>query len=71
MRRSLLSVRSALVLALALLTAIGAGVLSDLARTSVAQCVLYGAGAFGLAVPFFDRLVGAEVGSTEGPDSSS
>ncbi|GAA1246898.1 hypothetical protein GCM10009665_42340 [Kitasatospora nipponensis] len=69
MRRPLLSVRSALVLVLALLTGIGAGVLSLLARTPAAQCVLYGGGAFGLAVPFFDRLVGAE--TSGGTDTSS
>ncbi|MEU5383584.1 hypothetical protein [Kitasatospora cineracea] len=57
MRRSLLSLRSALVLTLAVLTGIGAGVLSRMAGTPGAQCALYAAGAFGLAVPFFDRLV--------------
>ncbi|WP_371493466.1 hypothetical protein OG871_39085 [Kitasatospora sp. NBC_00374] len=57
MRRSLLSMRSALVLLLAMLTGIGAGVLCRLSGSPTAQCVLYGAGAFGVAVPFFDRLV--------------
>lgn len=56
-RRSLLSTRSALVLLLAMLTGIGAGVLSRLAGSPIAQRILYGAGAFGLAVSFFDRLV--------------
>ncbi|MFE6747309.1 hypothetical protein ACFVGM_15745 [Kitasatospora purpeofusca] len=59
MRRSLLSVRSALVLLLAVLTGIGAGALARLAGSPAAECVLYGAGAFGVAVPFFDRLVAA------------
>jgi hypothetical protein len=51
--------RSALVLLLAMLVGIGAGVLSRLAGSPAAQCVLYGAGAFGVAVPFFDRLIAA------------
>lgn len=57
MRTPLLSVRAALVLTLSLLTGIGAGVLSAVGGTPPAQCVLYGAGAFGLAVPFYDRLI--------------
>ncbi|CAN3977741.1 hypothetical protein [Kitasatospora purpeofusca] len=57
MRRSLLSMRSALVLLLAVLTGVGAGVLARLAGSPAAECVLHGAGAFGAAVPFFDRLV--------------
>jgi hypothetical protein len=57
MGRSLLSVRAALVLTLALLTGLGAGVLVAFAGTAAAHCVLYGGGAFGVAVPFFDRLV--------------
>lgn len=58
MRTPLLTVRAALVLTLSLLTGIGAGVLSAVGGTPPAQCVLCGAGAFGLAVPFFDRLIG-------------
>ncbi|WP_031522906.1 hypothetical protein [Streptomyces sp. NRRL F-5123] len=58
MRTPLLSVRAALVLTLALLTGLGAGVVSAVGGTAVAQCVLCGGGAFGLAVPFFDRLIG-------------
>jgi hypothetical protein len=54
----LLSIRAALVLTLSLLTGIGAGVLSAVGGTAPTQCVLYGAGAFGLSVPFFDRLIG-------------
>ncbi|GAA1935207.1 hypothetical protein [Kitasatospora viridis] len=71
MRGSLLSLRSALVLTLALLTGIGAGVLSVLAHNPPAQCVLYGAGAFGVAVPFFDRLVGGATEGGQGPGASS
>ncbi|MFJ4799055.1 hypothetical protein [Kitasatospora purpeofusca] len=51
--------RSALVLLLAVLTGIGAGVLARLAGSPAAECVLCGAGAFGAAVPFFDHLVAA------------
>ena len=69
MRGSLLSVRSALVLALSVLTGIGAAVLSVVGRVSPAQCVLYGAGAFGVAVPFFDRLVGGITETGEDPDA--
>lgn len=57
MQRSLLSIRSAFILLLAMLTGIGAAVLLRLAGTPTAQCLLYAAGAFGVAVPFFDRLV--------------
>lgn len=58
MRTALLSVRAALVLTLSLLTGLGAGVVSAVGGTGPARCVLYGAGAFGLAVPFFERLIG-------------
>jgi hypothetical protein len=58
-RNPLLSVRAALVLTLSLLTGVGAGIVSAVGGTPLPQCVLYGAGAFGLAVPFFDRLIGA------------
>ncbi|MFI0717547.1 hypothetical protein [Streptomyces sp. NPDC021224] len=53
-----MSVRAALVLTLALLTGLGAAVVSAVGGTAAPQCVLCGAGAFGLAVPFFDRLIG-------------
>jgi ABC-type antimicrobial peptide transport system permease subunit len=53
----LLSIRAALVFTLALLTGIGAGVLSAVGGSPPTQCVLYGAGAFGLSVPFFDCLI--------------
>ncbi|WNI16817.1 hypothetical protein [Actinacidiphila sp. ITFR-21] len=59
MQTPLLSVRAALVLTLSLLTGVGAGVLSAVGGVPSARCVLCGAGAFGLAVPFFDRLIGA------------
>jgi len=55
--RPLLSIRAALVFTLALLTGIGAGVLSAVGGSPPTQCVLCGAAAFGLAVPFFDRLI--------------
>ncbi|MFH8368737.1 hypothetical protein [Streptomyces sp. NPDC018031] len=58
MRRPLLSMRAALVLLLAVLTGLGAGLLAGLGGTPGPGCVLYGAGAFGVAVGFFDRLVG-------------
>lgn len=57
MQRPLLSIRAALVFTLSLLTGIGAGVLSAVGGTPPSQCVLCGVGAFGLAVPFFDRLI--------------
>ncbi|MEV0280334.1 hypothetical protein AB0I22_28610 [Streptomyces sp. NPDC050610] len=60
MERSLLSLRSALVLLLAVLTGIGAGVLTALAGDGVARSVLCGAAAVGVSVLFFDRLVAAE-----------
>ncbi|MFI5756415.1 hypothetical protein [Streptomyces sp. NPDC051569] len=60
MERSLLSVRSALVLFAAVLTGVGAGVLTSLAGNGAARSVLCGTAAFGLAVPFLDRLVAAD-----------
>ncbi len=57
MERPLLSVRSALVLLLAVLTGLGAGVLTGWAGVGIARCVLCGGAAFAVAVPFFDRLV--------------
>lgn len=69
MRRSLLSMRSALILMLGVLTGIGAGVLSRAAGSPTAQCILYAAGAFGLSVPFFDRIVAGP--DDDRPESSS
>ena len=65
MRKPLLSVRAALVLALAALVGVGAGALSALGGASPAEGVLYGAGSFGVAVGFFDCLIEAS-----GPDGS-
>ncbi|MGW2785965.1 hypothetical protein ACWC3X_32740 [Streptomyces populi] len=58
MNRSLLSMRAALVLLMGVIVGVGAGVLSALAGAVAAQAVLTGAAAFGVAVPFFDHLVG-------------
>lgn len=63
MRTPLLSVRAALILTLALLTGLGAGLVSAAGGAEPARCVLCGVGTFGLAVPFFDRLIG-----TTGPE---
>ncbi|MFJ4095176.1 hypothetical protein ACIPYS_26605 [Kitasatospora sp. NPDC089913] len=69
MRRALLSTRSALILLSAVLTGIGAGVLVRLSGAHAAEGVLYGAGAFGLAVPFFDRLIAVEAEEVPGTPS--
>ncbi|MER6441309.1 hypothetical protein ABT275_33730 [Streptomyces sp. NPDC001185] len=58
MNGPLLSMRAALILLMALLVGIGAGVLTALAGAVVAQACLAGAAAFGAAVPFFNHLVG-------------
>jgi hypothetical protein len=58
MNRPLLSLRAALVFLLAGLTGAGGGVLTALAGSGEAQSLLYGAAVFGLAVGFFDRVVG-------------
>lgn len=58
MPRSLLSLRAALIFLLAALTGFGAGVLTVLAQAGLPQAVLSGVGVFGLAVGFFDRVVG-------------
>lgn len=65
-RRALLSVRAALVLLLAVLTGLGAGLLTRLAGSPIPECLLYGTGAFGLAVGFFDALV-ADPAAPPGP----
>ncbi|MBB6439114.1 hypothetical protein [Streptomyces candidus] len=52
--------RAALVLLLALLAGAGAGALCLLADKTLAESILIGAGAAGLAVTFFDRLIAAE-----------
>lgn len=58
MNGPLLSMRAALILLMGLLVGIGAGVLSAFAGAVVAQAFLTGAAAFGVAVPFFNHLVG-------------
>lgn len=42
---------------LAVLVAVGAGALSALGGAPPARSVLYGVGAFGAAVTFFDRII--------------
>ncbi|MFI6645685.1 hypothetical protein [Streptomyces sp. NPDC050504] len=69
MERSLLSPRTALVLLLAILTGTGAGVLAALSGSVVAQGVLYGAAAFGAAVPFFNHLIAPD--TPDAPDASA
>jgi hypothetical protein len=64
--RSLLSLRSTLVFLLALLTGVGAGVLTIIAGRDTLRGVLYGAAAVGLAVPFFDRVVAADHRAPDG-----
>ncbi|MFI1016989.1 hypothetical protein [Streptomyces sp. NPDC020965] len=58
--RPLLSLRSTLVLLLAVQAGLGAGGLTLLAGDGPARGVLCGLAAAGLAVPFFDRLVAPE-----------
>ncbi|CAL9629025.1 hypothetical protein G3260_006198 [Streptomyces albus] len=60
MEPHLLTARSALVLLLALLTGVGAAVLAVWAGSGLPQSLLCGAGSTGLAVGFFDRLVGPD-----------
>ncbi|MEU8760049.1 hypothetical protein [Streptomyces sp. NPDC048659] len=60
MDRPLLSPRSTLVILLAVLAGIAAGVLTTLAGEGTARSVLAGLAAGGLAVPFFNHLVGTE-----------
>ncbi|MFF3555091.1 hypothetical protein ACWD4V_27060 [Streptomyces tsukubensis] len=60
MERPLLSLRATLILLLAVLAGLGAGVLAGAAGENTARSVLCGLAATALAVPFFDRLVGLE-----------
>ncbi|MGV9315244.1 hypothetical protein ACWDR0_24120 [Streptomyces sp. NPDC003691] len=60
MERPLLSLRATLILLLAVLTGLGAGVLTAAAGENTARSVLCGLAVTGLAVPFFDKLVGLE-----------
>ncbi|MGG2464114.1 hypothetical protein ACO0M4_30805 [Streptomyces sp. RGM 3693] len=57
MDRSLVSVRAALVLLLAALTGVGAGMLSVLAGNGVVAGVLSGLAAAGGAVPVFNQAI--------------
>ncbi|WP_439681880.1 hypothetical protein [Embleya sp. MST-111070] len=58
MNRPLLSLRAALVFLLAGSTGAGGGVLTAVSGSGNAQSLLYGATVFGLAVGFFDRIIG-------------
>ncbi|MGR6998734.1 hypothetical protein ACU686_12465 [Yinghuangia aomiensis] len=58
MHQPLLSLRAALVFLLAGLAGAGAGALTALTGAGVPQSLLYGAGVSGLAVGFFDRVIG-------------
>ncbi|MER5601666.1 hypothetical protein [Streptomyces sp. NPDC002265] len=58
MNGPLLSMRAALILLMGLLVGIGAGVLAVLAGAVLAQAFLTGAAAAGVAVPFFNHVVG-------------
>lgn len=58
MHQPLLSLRAALVFLLAALAGAGAGALTVLTGAGVPQSLLYGVGVFGLAVGFFDRVIG-------------
>ncbi|MGW7449450.1 hypothetical protein [Kitasatospora sp. NPDC054795] len=57
MQRALLSTRATLVLLIGMLTGIGAGLLAAAGGVHLAQCVLYGTGAFGAGVPLVNQLV--------------
>ncbi|MFD6532747.1 hypothetical protein [Streptomyces sp. NPDC060184] len=57
MNRSLLPLRTALILLLAALSGLAAGTLSWLAGEGSPRSVLAGLGVAGLAIPFFDRLI--------------
>ncbi len=67
MDRPLLSLRSALIFLLALLTGGVASGLSAVAGEGTARSLLAGLTAAGLAVPFFNHLIAAdEAGTDEG-----
>jgi hypothetical protein len=61
--RPLLSLRSALVFLLALLTGAAAGGLTVVAGEGAARGLLAALACAGVAVPFFDRLIAAEDGA--------
>ncbi|MFG2064085.1 hypothetical protein ACGFIK_21995 [Micromonospora sp. NPDC048871] len=54
----LLTVRAAVVLLLAVLTGVAAGVLIHLAGQPLAAAVLVGGGAVGAAIPLFHSIIG-------------
>lgn len=56
-RRGVLSVRSALILTLSTIAALGGGWLLYLGHSIVAQIVFSAVGVFALAVVFFDRVI--------------
>nr|WP_145870922.1 hypothetical protein [Streptomyces capillispiralis] len=63
MHRPLLSLRSALIFLLALLTGGAASGLTAVAGEGAARSLLAGLAAAGLAVPFFNHLIAAEDGA--------
>ncbi|WP_208035140.1 hypothetical protein [Streptomyces cyanogenus] len=70
MDRPLLSLRSTLVLLLALLTGAGAGGLTAVGGEGAAHSLLAGLGAAGLAVPFFNRIIACEDVAAQRPASA-
>ncbi|MFG1913061.1 hypothetical protein [Kribbella sp. NPDC048928] len=56
----LISTRSALIMALALIAAIGAGLLTYLSNHSLPGAVLTGGGAWAAAVIFFNTIIGKD-----------
>ncbi|GGW59056.1 hypothetical protein GCM10010503_40260 [Streptomyces lucensis JCM 4490] len=63
----LLSLRSALVLLLALLSGAAAGGLTAVGGEGTARSLLAGLAVTGLAVPFFNRIIAAEAGAAQRP----
>ncbi|MGW7586619.1 hypothetical protein ACWGKU_33530 [Kitasatospora sp. NPDC054768] len=57
MQRALLSTRATLVLLIGMLTGVGAGLLASAGGLHLAQCVLYGVGAFGAGVLLVNQLI--------------
>lgn len=68
MDRPLLPLRSALVFLMAVISGLVAGWLCWIAEGSVPRGVLAGLGVFGLAVPFFNRLVASEAAGQSGEE---
>ena len=56
----LISTRSALIMALALLAAVGSGVLTYLADHSVPAAIMTGGGAWAASVVFFNAIIGKD-----------